>query len=115
MIDFLAQTQPTVEQLGLYGGGGLGALILYIFGPTIRERLPGASAAPKCVMRKGDSEVLHDIHKVTEASDSSGRPMVYFDKDDITRQHDKQNDALNEISKSQERIATILEMIERKQ
>ena len=126
-MNFLAHAtqQITMDQVGL-GAGGLGLGGAIYWGIQIaRARTPEKWGGVKVGFKPEDSRKLKEVHEITTAREANGRIRGYFELEEITRQHEKQNTkaekrddrqgaVLQEISRSLERSATIQEMILRK-
>ena len=106
MLEFLAQAannMPNSETIGLWGTGGLGAVLLYLFGPVLREKLPGAKSY-RSPMRDGDSEKLHEVHKVVTIQDGE-HYLALFPRREMATIHAEQTKRIEDVSQAQQRIA----------
>ena len=118
-MNFLAQASQLPFDLTTgqaLGGGGVsvGAILFYLFGPALRSKMPGATAGIASPMQEGDSQKLGEVHQVVTARDTSGRPMAYFDREMVSKEHDKQDEAHIKQALIMERVVVVLDRIDKR-
>ena len=115
MIDFLAQTNALSDQPTslLIGGGGIGLFVIKVGGDLFKTWILERTRAGKKLKNGSGCKMTKEANDVIVAKEH-GRYLSQFPADDNKDQHDKLSLTSREISDTLLKVATTLDIMERR-